>query len=259
MKKGNLYLVGLHIGNLDDVSPRSFNYIKNAKNIVIEREEAFDGIWESLGIDSSGYNIISIEYASNGGEPGISYEKIYMQKVVDLLNNGEDVYVIADEGMPGVADPGAMLVAEAIKNGIVVKSTPGPSVAIAAAAVTGTMHNFSFESFLPFVSQQRKQFLEDRKHNMYPMIIVLRNEIRDPEGRGILFGDEIPQFLQECIDVLGHKRYAALCYDLTMPQEKVISGTLEYLQKYFNEAPRERALITIVIDAQSGKMATYEK
>lgn len=257
MNKGTLYLVGLHIGNINDISPRSFDYIKKAKNIVIEREEAFERIWEDLNIDSSKYNIISIEYASNGGEPGISYEKIYTQKVIDLLNAGEDVYVIADEGMPGVADPGVFLVSNAIENGIKIVSTPGPSIAIAATAVTGTMHNFSFESFLPFTKEQRIQFLKDRKDNMYPMVIVLRNEIRDPEGRGVLFGNEIPEFLEECIDILGSKRNAALCYNLTMSDEKVVNGTIEYLNKYFNDTPRHRALITIVIDAKNGKMATY--
>lgn len=255
MPKGILYLVGLHIGNVDDVSKRTLDYIKNAKNLVIEREEAFERIWPSLGIEKPNANLISIEYTSNGGEPGFSNEEKYTNEVINLLNNGEDVYVLADEGMPGVADPGTLLVQQAIQNGIVVKSTPGPSIAMAATAVTGTMHNFIFESFLPFEKEHRIQFLKVRKDALYPMVIVLRNEIRDPLARGPMYGDEIPNFLDECIDVLGEKRGAALCYNLTMPNERVIRGSLQRLKEYFNGREREPSLITMVIDSKHGHMA----
>ena len=255
MNKGILYLVGLHIGNIEDVSPRTLRYIKEAKNLVIEREEAFENIWTSLNIEKPNANIISIEYTSNGGEPGFSNELKYIDEVIKILNNGEDVYVLADEGMPGVADPGTLLVQQAIKNQIVIKSTPGPSIAMAATAVTGVMHNFIFESFLPFTKEERINFLKARKEAVYPMVIVLRNEVRDPLGRGPMYGDEIPNFLDETIDILGANRKAALCYNLTMGDERVIRGTLEQLKKYFNEMPREQSLITMVIDAQNGHMA----
>ena len=50
MNKGKLYLVGLPVGNWEDMPPRALKYIKNAKNIVIEREEAFEKIWPALGL-----------------------------------------------------------------------------------------------------------------------------------------------------------------------------------------------------------------
>ena len=154
MSKGKVYLVGLPIGNDGDLAPRAIQYITHAKNIVIEREEAFEHIWPRLGIPKPTANMISIEYDSDGGEPGFAYELENSNKIMELLENGEDVYIVSDEGMPGIADPGEFIVRAAIKRGIEITATPGPSVAIAAVAVAGCMHNFTFDSFLPFEDEE---------------------------------------------------------------------------------------------------------
>ena len=58
MKYGKLFLVGLPVGNWEDMSVRSYKYIKNAKNIVIEREEAFEKIWPQLGMEKPSINFL---------------------------------------------------------------------------------------------------------------------------------------------------------------------------------------------------------
>jgi len=257
MQPGKLFLVGLPVGNWEDMSVRAYRYIKNAKNIVIEREEAFENIWPALGMEKPNVNIVSIEMDSNGGEPGVAYELKNMPVIIELLKSGEDVYLISDDGMPGVADPGALIVSEAIKEGIEITSTPGPSVAIAAVAVTGTMHNFSFESFLPFTKTDRIKFLTERKHMLSPMVLVLRNVKRNEiDGLPPVFHEEIPDFLSEAVEIFGEHRHAALCYNLTMPTEKIVRGTLRYLKEYFDITERNtQDLISIVIDKPHGNMA----
>lgn len=251
MKKGKLYLVGLPVGNWEDMSVRAYKYIKNAKNIVIEREEAFASIWPELGMERPDVNIISIEMDSNGGEPGKSYELENMDKILAILESGEDVYLISDDGMPGIADPGELITKNAIASGFEVTATPGPSVAIAAVAVAGCMHNFSFESFLPFTKEDRVKYLFERRHLHAPMVFVLRNLMRSNNNQ-IAYHHEIPEFLQEAVEVLGAERKAVLCYNLTKDNERVVRGTLKELKKYFDETPREPDLITIVIDTQGG-------
>jgi 16S rRNA (cytidine1402-2'-O)-methyltransferase len=253
MKKGKLYLVGLPVGNWEDMSVRAYKYIKSAKNIVIEREEAFASIWPALGMERPDVNIISIEMDSNGGEPGKSYELENMDKILALLEAGEDVYLISDDGMPGVADPGELITKNAIANGFEVTATPGPSVAIAAVAVAGCMHNFSFESFLPFTKEDRIKYLLERRHMHSPMVFVLRNLQRSEDGNPN-YHPEIPEFLSEAVDVLGADRKAVLCYNLTKPNERVVRGTMTELKKYFDETPREPDLITIVIDTANGSL-----
>jgi 16S rRNA (cytidine1402-2'-O)-methyltransferase len=258
MNKGKLFLVGMPIGNWEDMSVRAYNYIKNAKNIVIEREEAFREIWPALNLDRSDANIISIEFESNEGEPtGIPYELHNAGKILDLLNNGEDVFVVSDEGMPGVADPGAHIVAEAIKAGVEITATPGPSVVIAAVSVTGTMHNFTFDSFLPFEREDKREFLKQRAGLATPLVLVLRT-VKNTDGPNpvSIFSNEIPEFLEDACEIFGSNRHAALCYNLTRKDEKVVRGTLKYLKDYFaTEEKNLRDQITVVIDKKFGSMA----
>jgi 16S rRNA (cytidine1402-2'-O)-methyltransferase len=254
MKKGKLYLVGLPVGNWEDMPPRALRYIKTAKNIVMESEEAFEMIWPSLGIEKPNANFITIEMVSTGGEPGRSYELDNMQQILDLLEAGEDVHIISDDGMPGVADPGELITKQAIANGIEVTATPGPSVALAAVAVAGCMHNFSFESFLPFEKDERIKYISKRKYAYAPMVFVLRNTKRSYNNQ-IAYSDEIPEFLSEAAEVLGENRRAVLCYNLTKENEKVVRGTLKELHEYFTTTPREPDLITIVIDTDGGSFS----
>jgi 16S rRNA (cytidine1402-2'-O)-methyltransferase len=257
MKKGKLYLVGLPIGNWDDLSDRVRKYVSTAKNLVIEREEAFEHIWSNLKIERPDANIISIEFESNAGEPtGIPYELRNMDKILDLLNNGEDVHIISDEGMPGVADPGAHIVAKAIRSGIEVTSTPGPSVAIAAVAVTGTMHNFTFDSFLPYTREDKIRFMKERSNLHTPLVLVLRNVKKvDEPGQHPVLSEEINEFLEDGCKIFGTERHAALCYNLTKGDERVVRGTFAYLKEYFDTT--ERSIwdqITVVIDSKNGNM-----
>lgn len=233
MTYGKLFLVGTHIGNLDDMPPRSKKYINDANNVVIENLDAYIKICKDLNIDHSNKNIISIRFDSDGTKPGKMFEFENTKKIIDLLKSGEDVYVISDEGMPGIADPGSMLVKSCIKNNISVSSTPGPSVVIAAAAVTGTMHNFTLESFLPFNRDQKIIWLKNKKNHEYPMIIMLRNAKNNNE-----FNNEIPEFLHDACSILGENKIGSLCYNLTTEKEFVINGTMKELSDYFSSTKR---------------------
>lgn len=228
MTFGKLFVVGVPIGNWEDMPPRSINYIKLAKNVAVESPYAFGEICKKLNIDYLEKNIISIHFESDGTEPGKMNELENMTKIIEILKSGEDVYLISDEGMPGIGDPGAYIIKECINNKIQISSTAGPSVVIAAAVATGVMSNFILEPFLPFTREDRKIFLDNRQNHQYPMIIMLRNEKNETE-----FNDEIPEFLEDANLILGEKKQASLCYNLTYPEEFVIHGNLKELLEYF--------------------------
>lgn len=249
MQKGKLYLVGLHIGNPDDMSFRINKYIKEAKNLVIEREEAFERVLPNLFKEKTNSNIISIECVCENGTPIDEKERVRTEEVIDLLNSGEDVYMISDEGMPGAADPGMHIITSAIKNKIEIKATPGPSVLVAAAAVTGVIHNFTFESFMPPQRTQRIAWLIERKSSLNPMVIVLRNMAGNPINGVLQFSNEIPEFFEDAIEIFGQDRKAALCYNLTKDDEFVVRGTLRDLQVWFlNKERSDKYQITLVVD-----------
>lgn len=84
-----------------------------------------------------------------------------VQRMIALLRNGRDAGIISEAGMPGIADPGAMLVAAAHKAGITVIPLTGPSslfLALAASGLNG--QRFSFHGYLPRVPQERKQAIK---------------------------------------------------------------------------------------------------
>jgi 16S rRNA (cytidine1402-2'-O)-methyltransferase len=243
MNYGTLFLVGLPVGNWEDMPPRSKKYIQSAKNVVVENSETFINICNIFDIEHFNKNIISIRYESDGTKPGKQYEVENIEKIISLLKSGEDLYVISDEGMPGIADPGSFMVKECIKNKINVSSTPGPSVIIAAAAVTGVMHNFILESFLPFDKTEKITFLQNKKNHEYPMIIMLRNAKNQNE-----FNNEIPEFLENACSIWGENKNASLCYNLTTNKELVIHGPMKELFDYFNSTKRDMSdQICIVI------------
>lgn len=257
MKKGNLYLVGLHIGNVEDVSNRTLRYIEEAKNIVIEREEAFRKNWPAMLLkNKADTNIISIETTNEENIPIDIKERQKTNEIIKLLTSGEDVYMISDEGMPGAADPGMHIIRAAIENKIQIVTTPGPSIIVAAAAVTGVIHNFSFESFLPTDKDERKIWLDQRKNNMYPMIIVLRNMSHNLIDGFPQFSNEIPELFEDAITIFGAERNAALCFNLTKNTEFVVRGKLSYLSDWFEKHDRKHGdQITIVIDSRNSRMA----
>lgn len=234
MDFGKLFLVGTPIGNFEDMPPRSKKYIELAQNVVIENLNAYIRICNSLGIEYSNKNIISIRFDSDGTKPGKQFEIENTEKIIKLLKSGEDVYVISDEGMPGIADPGSWLVKECINNNIQISSTPGPSVVIAAASVSGVMHNFTLESFLPFEREKRIVWLKNKKNHEYPMILMLRNAKNNKE-----FNNEIPEFLEDSCSILGKNKLGSLCYNLTTEREFVVHGTMEYLYNYFTSKNRD--------------------
>lgn len=246
---GTLYVVGLPIGNPKDISYRAEEYLKNLTNVVVENKTNFIKLLKSLNIQKNNLNMISIE-AVEGGE---FYESAKISTVLDLLNSGEDVYIVSDDGMPGIADPGQDIIRKAIKHGVHVSSTPGPSIAVAASIVTGTGHNFLFDSFLPISKEERLSFLSLRNKLHVPIIFVLRNSSHK-DGIEKL-SNEIPELLEELCIIFGEERRASLCYNLTTNKEKVIRGSVWFLNKYFKNSKREISdQITIVIDIKNGNM-----
>jgi 16S rRNA (cytidine1402-2'-O)-methyltransferase len=84
-----------------------------------------------------------------------------VQAMIALLRNGRDGAIISEAGMPGIADPGAQLVAAAHKAGITVVPLIGPSslfLALAASGLNG--QRFTFNGYLPRTPQERKQAIK---------------------------------------------------------------------------------------------------
>jgi 16S rRNA (cytidine1402-2'-O)-methyltransferase len=147
---GRLVLVGTPIGNLDDLSPRAVDALRAADVIAAEDTRRTRALLSHAGI-SAGSRLRAV-HADN--------ERAVATRIVDEIRDGARVAVVTDAGMPGISDPGAVLVRACLDAGLTVEAVPGPSAALTALVVSGLpTDRFVFEGFLPRKGRARTERL----------------------------------------------------------------------------------------------------
>ena len=135
-KKG-LYLISTPIGNLEDITLRAIEILKNSDHILCEDTRVSKNLLRKHNINS---NLISYHKFN---------EAKSLDKIIKLLQSGSLISLVSDAGTPVVSDPGRLLVNECIKNNITVVPIPGPSAVTSAISVSGFSEKFYFYGFLP--------------------------------------------------------------------------------------------------------------
>ena len=143
-KKG-LYLISTPIGNLEDITLRAIEILKNSDHILCEDTRVSKNLLKKYNINS---NLISYHKFN---------EVKSLDKVIKLLQSGSLISLISDAGTPVVSDPGKLLVNECVKNDIKIFPIPGPSAVTSAISVSGFSEKFYFYGFLP----EKKKILND--------------------------------------------------------------------------------------------------
>lgn len=160
-------------------------------------------------------------------------------RVIAALLAGKNVALVSDAGMPGISDPGAHLVAEAVQAGVKVVPVPGPSAAIAGLVASGLpTDRFVFEGFLPRAKKQRR----------------LRIEEIAGEERTVVFY-EAPHRLLKTLEVLAElmgERKIAIAREITKTYEEIVRGGIGKVTDYFKQNP-PRGEFTIVIGGTGPK------
>jgi 16S rRNA (cytidine1402-2'-O)-methyltransferase len=157
-------------------------------------------------------------------------ERERSDELLGVLREGRDVAVVSDAGMPGLSDPGFLLVRACIEEGVDVRVVPGPSAAIAALVVSGLpTDRFVFEGFLPRRAGERRARLEALRED--PRTIVLFESPR-----------RIGATLREILEVVGDRR-AAVARELTKLHEEVIRGRVSDILAIVGEVKGEVVLV----------------
>ena len=144
---GNLYIVSTPIGNLSDISNRALEILSSVKCVAVEDTRISKKLLAKYKIDNK-----MIVY--NNFNESRQYNKI-----IDLLEKGDDIALVSDAGTPCISDPGYLLVNACRKKEINVFSIPGPSSAIAALSISGLpSDSFYFEGFLPKKKGRKTKF-----------------------------------------------------------------------------------------------------
>jgi 16S rRNA (cytidine1402-2'-O)-methyltransferase len=219
-----LVLCGTPIGDVADASPRLALMLTTADIVAAEDTRRLRALARRLDIPI-GARVVSY-FAGN--------EAARTEDLVAALVGGATVALVTDAGMPGVSDPGYLLVRAALDAGVAVTVVPGPSSVTAALAVSGLpSERFVMEGFLPRKPGERRRRLEALAAE--PRTLVL---LEAPHRIASMLGDLATAF--------GPDRQLALCRELTKTYEEVIRGTAAELAEV--AVARElRGEITLVV------------
>ena len=200
---GKIVLVGTPIGNLGDLSPRAVTALKEAEAIFCEDTRRTRKLLTAASIPAP--KLYSLHQHN---------ERAASDHAVSMAAEGACVAVVSDAGMPGISDPGSLLVGLAADKGIPVEVVPGPSAFVVALVASGLpTDRFCFEGFLPRRGRDRKERLariagEARTAVLYEAPHRARQTLADLAG------------------ACGVEREAAVARELTKLHETVWRGTL---------------------------------
>ncbi|HYV59233.1 MAG TPA: 16S rRNA (cytidine(1402)-2'-O)-methyltransferase [Acidimicrobiia bacterium] len=201
---GALVLVGTPIGNLGDLSPRAIEVLRTADVIAAEDTRRTRALLSHAGIPA-GRRLRAVHAHNEAAAAG---------RIVEEVRGGARVAVVTDAGMPGISDPGGVLVRACLDAGLPVEAVPGPSAALTALVLSGLpADRFVFEGFLPRKGRARAESID-----------AVAGETRTT----VLF--EAPTRVQAALADLaaacGPHRRVALARELTKAFEEVWRGTL---------------------------------
>ena len=151
--KGRLYLVATPIGNLDDITIRALEVLKEVDIIAAEDTRHTLHLLNHFNIKKK---LISY-YREN--------EQVKSEILIDYLLEGKNIAVVSDAGTPGISDPGEEIVKNAIENNIEIIPIPGACAFINALICSGFQtKEFCFIGFLPSSKKEKKAKIEELKN-----------------------------------------------------------------------------------------------
>ena len=223
---GTLFIVATPIGNLDDITFRAVEILKNVDIILAEDTRHSKKLLLHLDISKS----ISAFHEHN--------EREKTNAIIGELKSGKSIALISDAGTPLISDPGYFLVMQAKKEGLKVIPIPGPSALITALSASGLpSDSFTFLGFLPSKQTARLKLLKR---------LVSRSET-------IIFYESPKRILATLTDmqsIFGESREVCLAKELTKVFETIHTESIPNLIKYLTtDQNNQRGEFVILISA----------
>jgi 16S rRNA (cytidine1402-2'-O)-methyltransferase len=226
-RQGVLYVVATPIGNLEDITLRALRILKEAHLIAAENTTHTKALCSHYGIRTRLTSYNQHNSSSKGRE------------LIKILKSGSNVALVTSAGTPGISDPGSLLTAQAIDEGLMVSPIPGPSAAIAALSVCGLkVDRFVFLGFLPDKPGKRRKFLLDLQHESRTMVFY-----ESPR--------RVASLLKEMLETFGD-RNAAMLRELSKIYEEIKRGNISTLLAEMDEG-RIKGEFTIILEGEEKK------
>ena len=199
-----LYIVSTPIGNLDDITIRAIDVLKNSDFILCEDTRHSLKLLKHLKIKKK---LISYHKFN---------EKKKLDNVIRYLNEGKILSLVSDAGTPTISDPGRLLIQKCIEKGINIAPIPGASAVTAAMSISGFKDQFFFYGFLPKTENELEKVLKILSEQVYSQVFFipgnkinfyLKNFKKHFPSRKLLIAKEITKlhetFLRENIDEIN--------------------------------------------------------
>ena len=216
---GILYIVATPIGNLEDITLRAINILKQVDIIAAEDTRHTLKLLNHFEIKKK---LISY-YKQN--------EKEKSNVLIEILKEGKNIALVSDAGTPGVCDPGEEIIKKAIKENIKVVPIPGACAFLNALIASGIeTKEFIFLGFLSANKKEREEKLKEIKE----------------EKKTIIFYEaphRLLKTLQSIIDVLGEEREIVLAKEITKIHEEFLRGKVKDIFAEIGEPKGEFAII----------------
>ena len=166
LSSNSLYIVSTPIGNLDDITLRAINVLKNSDIILCEDTRHSIKLLNHFKIKKK---LISYHKFN---------EKKELTNIIKYLNEGKILSLISDAGTPTLSDPGRLLIKTCIDNKIKVIPVPGVSSITASMSVSGFKDQFLFYGFLPKKEKQLEKILSSlEKYNFALIFFIPANKL----------------------------------------------------------------------------------
>ena len=196
-----LYIVSTPIGNLEDITLRALNILKEVDLIACEDTRTSNKLLSRYQIQKP----LTSYHEHNEIEKA--------EELLTLLKEGKSIALITDAGTPGVSDPGFRIVKLASENGIQVVPIPGASAAIAALSISGLpTSSFTFLGFPPRQNKKLSEFIERIKDRPETLIFY-----ESPK--------RIIKTLEVMSKILG-RRNISISREITKMYEETLRGSI---------------------------------
>lgn len=219
--KGKLYICPTPIGNLEDITYRTIRVLKEVELIACEDTRRTGRLLKHFEIDND-----LISYHEHN-------EKMRTDEIINKLKLNQDIALVSDAGMPGLSDPGEILIKAVVNEGIEVIPLPGPSAAVPALVASGfATDRFVFEGFLPRKGQDRRDRLASIKLDERTTIIY-----------------ESPYRTKETVNDLARlmpDREIAVIREISKIHEEKLYGTAADIKKQIAEREIKGEIVIVI-------------
>ncbi len=216
-----LYIVPTPIGNLEDITFRALQVLKNVNVILAEDTRNSGKLLKHFQINTpmQSHHKFNEHQTLNG--------------VIQQIKNGQDIALISDAGTPAISDPGFLLVRECIRQNIDVECLPGATAFVPALVNSGLPNErFVFEGFLPDKKgkQTRLKSIENESRTMIFYVSPYK----------------LVKILQDFISYLGEERQASVSRELSKIYEETQRGSLLELHTHYQNNPPKGEIVLVI-------------